>query len=264
MTTHTTTRTLISLMAVGMALGTPTHAEDNAASQSDEVKLIARQVIAYNARDLDGFLATYSDDAVLYDLAGDKILASGEADLRVRYTDRFTNSPDLHATIRKRLTVGPYVIDRESVIKKKGEPKSEAIAIYLVRGKKIRRVWFLFFDAKSATPMPGILETVNKLFKAINDHDAGRAIRFYAQNAQAKSLPDNQLVIRNRAEQSDRLAKSFESDPAVRVGIIDTIAAGDFIVVHERITGSAGNPFEDVVVYHIVDGEIRRTWVLLE
>lgn len=260
----TTTRLVISLTAIGIALSTPTNAEDKAVAKSAEVKLIAQQVDAYNAKDLDGFLATYSHDAVLYDLAADKILASGEADFRKRYTDRFTNSPDLHATIRKRIAVGPYVIDRESVVKKKGEPATEAIAIYLVRGERIRRVWFLFIDAKSATAKTGTRKTVNKLMEAINDHDVGRAIDFYGQNAQARSLPDNELVIHSRAEHGDRLAASFEYDPVARVEIIDTIAAGAFVVVYERISGSRGKPFEDVVVYNIVNNEIRRTWILLE
>ncbi len=264
MTNCTTTRLLICLTAIGIALGKPAHADDKAASKSAEVKLIAKQVDAYNAKDLDGFLATYSDDAVLYDLAADKILASGEADFRKRYTDRFTNSPDLHATIRKRLAVGPYVVDWESVVKKKGVPTTEAIAIYMVRGARIRRVWFLFIDAKSASAKTGNRQTVIKLFEAINDHDVPRAIDFYEQNAQARSLPENELVIHNRAEHEDRLATGFKNDPAARVEIIDTIAAGAFVVVHERITGSAGNPIEDVVVYNVVDGEIRRTWVLLE
>jgi len=264
MTTSATTRLLISLTTVGIALCTPTYAEDKEASRSDEEKLVAKQVEAYNARDLDGFLATYGDDAVLYDLAADTIVASGEADFRKRYTERFANSPDLHATIQKRLALGPYVIDHESVVKKKGEPATEAIAIYMVRGERIRRVWFLFIDAKSATEKTGNREIVNKLLKAINDHDVGAAIDLYDLNAQARALPDNELLIHGRAEQSDRLTMSFNYDPDVHVEPIDMIALGDFVAVRERISGSRGNPFDDLVVYNIVDGDIRRTWVLQE
>jgi len=264
MTTSATTRLLISFTAIGIALCTPTHAENEKESRSDRLKLVTKQVDAYNARDLEGFLATYGEDAVLYDLAADTILASGLAGLRERYTDRFSNSPDLHATILKRLTFGPYVIDHESVIRKKSEPPTEAIAIYMVRGERIRRVWFLFVDAKSVAAKTDNRDTVTKLQEAINDHDVGRAIDLYDLNSQARTLPENELVIHGRAEQSDRLTMSFNYDPEVHVEAIDTIATGNFVVVHERISGSRGNPIEDVVVYNIVNGDIQHTWMLQE
>src|SRR5262249_17884249 len=63
--------------------------------------LIEKQLDAYNARDLEAFLAFYSDEAELHSLATGP-LGKGKADLRKRYSARFSDSL-LHAVIVKRM-----------------------------------------------------------------------------------------------------------------------------------------------------------------
>ena len=106
------------------------------------------QLEAYNARDIDAFLATYTEDAQLFELP-DKLLARGTAELRERYTKRFADTR-LHAEIVKRIAVGNTVVDHERVrmTLPEGPGTIEAIAIYEVRDGKITTVWFRYGERK--------------------------------------------------------------------------------------------------------------------
>jgi len=73
---------------------------------------IDEQINAYNARDLDRFVACYAPDAVIEDGIGNK-MAEGREAMRALYGPLFEGSPQLHAEILTRIRVGPYVIDEE-------------------------------------------------------------------------------------------------------------------------------------------------------
>jgi len=94
----------------------------------ERVDSVVRQVQAYNARDLEGFLACYAEDVVIEDAEG-KALMRGLQAMRSRYGLLFTDSPEPHAEIVTRIRVGRYVIDEEWVT---GTPGGDvhAAAIY--------------------------------------------------------------------------------------------------------------------------------------
>ena len=89
---------------------------------------VERQVRAYNARDLGGFLACYAEDVVIEGADG-RPLMHGHETMRERYGRLFADSPDLRAEIVTRIPVGSYVIDEERV---SGRPDGDlhAVAIY--------------------------------------------------------------------------------------------------------------------------------------
>jgi hypothetical protein len=76
-------------------------------------QLIQRQLDCYNAKDLDGLLATYSHDVSHYDLHGN-LLAKGRDELRKRFAVRFAE-PDLHAKLVQRIVMGNVVTDYEII-----------------------------------------------------------------------------------------------------------------------------------------------------
>ncbi len=253
--------TKLAVMAIGLLAGN-SYAEVSGPHATPEASLVARQVEAYNARNLDAFLATYGPNAMLFDLDTGKRIASGTDELRKRYTHRFTSSPDLHATIHQRIALDNYVIDRESVIKKKGEPRSEAIAIYYVREKLIQGVWFLFFDEATAKPTKGTLATVEKVFETMNTQDVGRILDLFAVDVEIRTLPENIVAVDGHAPLSDNLTRSFNFDQGIQMAISEKMGAGDFVVVHEQIEGSTGPQFEDLVVFDIKNGKVKRKWAL--
>jgi uncharacterized protein (TIGR02246 family) len=105
--------------------------------------IVQTQLDAYNARDMEAFLATYADDAELYTFPG-TLQTKGKAEMRKRYATRFSDGL-LHAVITQHLAMGSTVIDHEriQVTLPEGPGVIEAIAIYEVRDGKIAKVTFI-------------------------------------------------------------------------------------------------------------------------
>lgn len=82
--------------------------------ERDAVAVVAAQVDAYNARDLDRFLDCYSPDAEIEDATG-QVLMRGREAMRETYARLFAHSPELHCEIRQRIHIGPHVIDEEAI-----------------------------------------------------------------------------------------------------------------------------------------------------
>jgi hypothetical protein len=104
--------------------------------------IVEAQLVAYNRRDLEGFLSFYSDDAVLAKHPNE-VTQTGKAEMRVRYQKRFSN-PNIRADIVKRITFGNFVIDHERITAPPSTDVIEAVAVYEVRDGKIVRVTFLY------------------------------------------------------------------------------------------------------------------------
>ncbi|UFH54615.1 nuclear transport factor 2 family protein [Spirosoma sp. KNUC1025] len=100
--------------------------------------LIQKQVDAYNARDIDAFLATYADDIELYDLP-DKLLAKGKEAMRKQYGTLFSQAKSLHCEIANRIVINNTVIDHEKVTINPNQPTIQAVAIYKVENGAIKK-----------------------------------------------------------------------------------------------------------------------------
>lgn len=87
-----------------------------------------KQVEAYNARDIEAFVACYADEIGFEDENG-QLRTAGRDELRKRYGELFASAPNLHAEIASRIRVGSYVVDEERVT---GLPGGDvrAVAIY--------------------------------------------------------------------------------------------------------------------------------------
>jgi hypothetical protein len=103
--------------------------------------VVQRQLDAYNAKDIEGLLATYASDAELFEHPA-KLLARGSTELRQRFTLRF-QEPNLHAHLVNRIVCGATVIDHERVTRTfpEGPGEIEVIMIYEVQDGRIARAW---------------------------------------------------------------------------------------------------------------------------
>lgn len=104
--------------------------------------VVQRQLDAYNARDLDAWLATYHPDAEQFALHG-PLLARGRKALAARMRVRFAE-PDLHATLLSRAVMGNVVVDHERVARNfpEGPGSIEMLCVYEVAGAVIVRASF--------------------------------------------------------------------------------------------------------------------------
>jgi hypothetical protein len=102
---------------------------------------VQRQLEAYNAHDLERFIAEYTDDVQVFRPPNPEPVLSGKPALSAHYASKRFNLPDLHATVVQRIVAGNKVVDHERIAGL--EPAIvEAIAVYEVKGELIARVWF--------------------------------------------------------------------------------------------------------------------------
>jgi hypothetical protein len=107
---------------------------------NDPEAIVQQQLDAYNARDIDAFVSTYTKDVELCNYP-DISISRGREQLREAYAGFFTATPDLKAEISKRIIIANKVIDLEKVRVNGNE--FNAIAIYEVAEGKIAKVTFI-------------------------------------------------------------------------------------------------------------------------
>ncbi len=117
----------------------PTHVTPAEAAQ--------RQLDAYNARDIDAFLAAYAEDCVVRAHPSGAVMFDGAEAMRARYGALFDSHPDLHARLLSRVEHEVFAIDHEHVEGMRAGEVVYAVAMYEVREGLIRNVWFLRDEA---------------------------------------------------------------------------------------------------------------------
>jgi uncharacterized protein (TIGR02246 family) len=100
-----------------------------------------KQLDAYNAQDLDTYVAFFTEDCVVSGLNGSPTETSRDA-IKARYAKAFAQFPQNKAELKNRITVGNTVVDHELVIRAPGGEQFEIIAIYTFRDGLIARVDF--------------------------------------------------------------------------------------------------------------------------
>lgn len=109
-----------------------------AVNPSDPVQ---RQLDAYNAHDLERFVAEYTEDIQVFRPPITQPVTSGKTAFAEHYAKNRFTLPNLHAELVNRMVVGTTVVDHERIT---GLPGGvvEAIAVYQVSEGRIRAVWF--------------------------------------------------------------------------------------------------------------------------
>lgn len=103
-------------------------------------ELVQRQLEAYNARDIDAFMATYTEDIVINNFP-ETLIYKGQEAMRKRYKTMFEETSDLFCEIKKRIVLANKVIDHEYV-RKNGNYIS-VVAIYEITNGLISKVTFV-------------------------------------------------------------------------------------------------------------------------
>ena len=104
--------------------------------------LVQQQLAAYNARNIDDFCATFSQDIVLYNFGAPEPYLSGIAQLRSEYQKVFDNSPQLNCRLVNEMVLGNTVIYHEKATGRMNTTV-EVIAIYEVADSLITKLTFI-------------------------------------------------------------------------------------------------------------------------
>lgn len=104
--------------------------------------LVQQQLNAFNAGNIDAFLAPYSDSIELYSFPN-QLIGKGKEMMRKQYGATFNQFPDLHCEIKGRIINGNTVVDHESISGMGQRENMEAIAIYEIKDGKIVKAYFV-------------------------------------------------------------------------------------------------------------------------
>lgn len=102
--------------------------------------IVQQQLDAYNSKDINAFLTTYSKDIKLY-YYPNQLFSEGLGGIRSIYGNLFDKTPDLNAKLLSRTVIGNKVIDHELVTANGSTFK--AVAIYEVENGLINKVTFI-------------------------------------------------------------------------------------------------------------------------
>lgn len=103
-------------------------------------QVVQRQLEAYNAHDLEGFVRTFGDDVLVYRPPGIEPAIAGKDALRTFYaTQRFCH-PRLRADLMHRIVLGNRILDHERIHGLEDQP-IEMVMVYEVSDSLIRTAW---------------------------------------------------------------------------------------------------------------------------
>lgn len=105
-------------------------------------QLAQEQLNGYNARNIEAFLAPYSEDVEVYNFPHD-LQYKGKETMRKNYSQMFENIPKLHCQLVNRMVLENTVIDQERVTGFNREEPLEVMAIYKIENNKIAKVYFI-------------------------------------------------------------------------------------------------------------------------
>ena len=104
-------------------------------------EIVQENVDFYNARDIDRFMSSFSEDIALYNFSEPLPSLVRLEQIRKFYEELFQLSPNLHSTIIKRIVFDNKVIDYESIVGRKGSKEIvELVLIYEVKKDKICKI----------------------------------------------------------------------------------------------------------------------------
>lgn len=100
------------------------------------------QLVAYNAHDVERFVAAYATDVEAFDLPATVPYLEGRAALRARYAAYFAREPRVRCEVLSRRVQGRFVFDHERLTGYADGRTGSCMAVYEVLDGLIRRVWF--------------------------------------------------------------------------------------------------------------------------
>ncbi|MCS3429495.1 nuclear transport factor 2 family protein [Klebsiella sp. BIGb0407] len=104
---------------------------------------VEAQFIAYNAHDIDAFIACFADDFKGYRMPAESPSMVGKVALKEFYINNRFNNPALKAELLSRIVLGNKVFDHEYIYGLTPEPLA-SVAVFEIENKLIKTAWFYF------------------------------------------------------------------------------------------------------------------------
>lgn len=104
--------------------------------------IVKKQIEAYNARDINAFCSTFSDDISLFKLEELQPYLEGKDELHKVYKEIFESSPNLNCIIKNKMVFENKIIYHE-IVEGRIASTLEVIAIYEVKDGLINKLTFI-------------------------------------------------------------------------------------------------------------------------
>jgi hypothetical protein len=125
---------------------------DSHAAARSAADVVADNLAAYNARDLEAFMACFAEGIEVWDQQSGTLVMRGREQVRGTYASVFANSPLLHSQVLHRSCVGSVVVDHEIVTGRHGGD-AEVLLTYQVLDGQITRMWWSRVPLNPAAPV---------------------------------------------------------------------------------------------------------------
>ncbi len=114
-------------------------------TQTESAKTLAESVVdrlntAFAAKDIDGFVGSFTESAEVWALGEDRPLLRGKKALRGAYSRIFASRPSQKLEVLDRIAHEGTIIQKERTVDDDNRPR-ENVVIYKVVGKRVTRVW---------------------------------------------------------------------------------------------------------------------------
>ncbi len=105
-------------------------------------ELAQAQLLAYNAKDLEAFVACYSEDVRVWRMPADSPSLQGREAFRESYRKGPFAQPQVQAEVAQRIVMGQTVIDHELVHGRGGDQPKQVAVVYRCLEGLINEVYF--------------------------------------------------------------------------------------------------------------------------
>jgi hypothetical protein len=217
--------------------------------------IIDTHYAAYAANDLDGVLATLTDDYTVAPLGAKPWLTNKEGAAKM-YARHLKTYPMDRTDVLGRMELGNVVIKREHSRPADGvsDPVADVMPIYTLRDGLIARCDSVTGEADEAANIAVIAAQL----AAYNVQDLDGHVAHFADDVVIADFNGAENLY-GVADYRARYAGVFAQYPGNHAELIGRLACANVVVDHERVSREAGGPTFDVLaIYTLRDGKIAR------
>ena len=102
---------------------------------------------------------------------------------------------------------------------------------------------------------------VQRQLEAYNAHDLARFVAQYSDDIRVYRLPAFEPVLVGKPAFAEFFATQRFNRTEMHAEVVKRIVLGNKVIDHERVSGLQAAPIEVAVVYEVIEGLIRRTWM---
>jgi hypothetical protein len=131
-----------SQLAEAHASGNKTAVKPKTTAPETGGDMIIKAVRAYNAKDLDSYIACFSPDVEVYNASG-VLMFKGADKLREHFEAFFHANPNAKRKIIDRVVTGNKIVEREQLVGLKGPVEQSVTSVYELDNGLIRSFFFI-------------------------------------------------------------------------------------------------------------------------